>query len=68
SLYLLSKNIASVAERVAGPSQLNVYLKIDIPEPRIIVLKDDLERRDEIAKVKYISPQQGLDDLSQYAG
>ncbi|CSB63516.1 cell division protein FtsX [Vibrio cholerae] len=68
SLYLLSKNIASVAERVAEPSQLSVYLHIDTPEPRIIVLKDDLERRDEIAKVKYISPQQGLDDLSQYAG
>ncbi|MBJ7018729.1 permease-like cell division protein FtsX, partial [Vibrio cholerae] len=68
SLYLLSKNIASVAERVAGPSQLNVYLKIDIPEPRIIVLKDDLERRDEIAQVKYISSQQGLDDLSKYSG
>ncbi|MGL4829669.1 MAG: permease-like cell division protein FtsX [Vibrio sp.] len=68
SLYLLSKNIASVAERVAGPSQLSVYLQTDIAEPRVIVLKDDLERRDEIAKVKYISPQQGLDDLSQYAG
>ncbi|ENO8417525.1 cell division protein FtsX [Vibrio mimicus] len=68
SLYLLSKNIASVAERVAGPSQLSVYLQTDIPEPRVIVLKDDLERRDEVAQVSYISPQQGLDDLSQYAG
>ncbi len=68
SLYLLSKNIASVAERVAEPSQLSVYLHIDTPEPRIIVLNDDLEQRDEIAKVKYITPHQGLDDLSQYAG
>lgn len=68
SLYLLSKNIASVAERVAQPSQLSVYLQIDTPEPRIIVLKDDLERRAEVAHVTYISPQQGLDDLSQSAG
>ncbi|MGL4382055.1 MAG: permease-like cell division protein FtsX [Vibrio sp.] len=68
SLYLLSKNIASVAERVAVPSQLSVYLQTEIPEPRIIVLKDSLERRAEVSLVEYISPQQGLDELSQYAG
>ncbi|QIL85570.1 cell division protein FtsX [Vibrio sp. HDW18] len=68
SLYLLSKNIASVAEPVAVPSQLSVYLQTEIPEPRIIVLKDSLERRAEVSLVEYISPQQGLDELSQYAG
>ncbi|MCE7609718.1 permease-like cell division protein FtsX [Vibrio fluvialis] len=67
-LYLLSKNIASVADNVASPSQISVYIKEGTPEPRIMVLKDQIESRSDVAVVDYISPQQGLDDLSQYAG
>jgi len=67
-LYLLSKNIASVAENVASPSQISVYIKEGTPEPRVMVLKDEIESRDEVAKVEYISPQQGIDDLSQHSG
>ncbi|MCG6213837.1 permease-like cell division protein FtsX [Vibrio furnissii] len=67
-MYLLSKNIASVADNVASPSQISVYMKEGTPEPRIMVLKDQIESRSDVAVVDYISPQQGLDDLSQYAG
>ncbi|NAW68905.1 cell division protein FtsX [Vibrio sp. V27_P1S3P104] len=68
SLYLLTKNIASVAVNVASPSQINLYIQEGTPEPRIMVLKDQIERRSEVATVEYISPQQGLAELSQYAG
>ncbi|MCG3730340.1 permease-like cell division protein FtsX [Vibrio cincinnatiensis] len=68
SLYLLTKNIASVAVNVASPSQINLYIQEGTPEPRIMVLKDLIESRREVATVEYISPQQGLAELSQYAG
>lgn len=68
SLYLAGKNIAQIAENVASPSQLSVYLRDDTPEARIMVLKDKLERWPEVAAIEYISPQQGLSDLSQYSG
>lgn len=67
-LYLLSKNIASVADNVASPSQISVYIQEDTPEPRIMVLKDEIESRAEVDKVEFISPQQGLQDLSQHSG
>ncbi|WP_443083673.1 permease-like cell division protein FtsX [Vibrio sp. HA2012] len=68
SLYLAGKNITQVAQGVASPSQLSVYLKDDTPEARAMVLKDELERWQEVASIEYISSQQGLSDLSQYAG
>lgn len=68
SLYLLSKNVASVANNVASPSQISVYLREGTPEARIMVLKDQIESRSDVAGIDYISSQQGLDELSQYAG
>ncbi|MGC9491537.1 cell division protein FtsX, partial [Vibrio genomosp. F10] len=67
-LYLLGKNIAAVADTAVSPSQISAYLAEQTPEARIMVLKDEIESRDNVAKVDYISSQQGLDDLSQYAG
>lgn len=68
SLYLISKNIAVAANNVATSSQISVYLKEGIPEARVMVLKDDVERINGVRQVDYISPQQGLDDLSQASG
>lgn len=68
SLYLLTKNIASVGVNVTSPSQVSVYLQQGTPESRVMILKDQLESRPDIALVDYISPQQGLAELSQYAG
>ncbi|RJX65268.1 cell division protein FtsX [Vibrio sinensis] len=68
SLYLLGKNIAVVSENVVTPSQVSGYLKEQIPEARVMVLKDQLESMPQVEKVQYISPQQGLADLSQYSG
>ncbi|WP_162063568.1 permease-like cell division protein FtsX [Vibrio taketomensis] len=68
SLYLLGKNVAVATSQVAGPSHISAYIKEQTPEPRIMVLKDELESLSEVASVEYISPQQGLADLSQYSG
>ncbi|SIO96288.1 permease-like cell division protein FtsX [Vibrio spartinae] len=67
-LYLLSKNVASVASHVATPSQISVYLEEGTPEARVMVLKDEIEVRPSVQKVEYISPQQGLAEMSRHAG
>ncbi|WP_394252784.1 permease-like cell division protein FtsX [Vibrio profundi] len=68
SLYLLGKNIGEVAQDVASPSQISAYIEEGIPDARVMVLKDQIESWEQVAVVEYISPQQGLADLSQYSG
>ncbi|WP_260261990.1 permease-like cell division protein FtsX [Vibrio intestinalis] len=68
SLYLLGKNIAVASSDVTSPAQISGYIKQQTPEPRIMVLKDELESLDQVSAVEYISPQQGLADLSEYSG
>lgn len=67
-LYLLGKNITVVAQDVTGSSQVSAYLQEGVPEARIMVLKDEIENWELVADVEYISPQQGLNELSQYSG
>ncbi|MCB5361567.1 cell division protein FtsX [Vibrio lentus] len=67
-LYLLGKNVGEVAKDVTSPSQISAYVEDGIPEPRVIVLKDEIEGWDQVDLVEYISPQQGLADLSKYSG
>ena len=66
--YLVGKNIAKVAQGVTSPSKVSAYLHEGVPEARIMVLKDEVESWDNVANVKYISSQQGLNDLSEYSG
>jgi cell division transport system permease protein len=68
SIYLVGKNIAQIADDVARPSQVSVFLHEQLAEARIMVLKDEIEGWPEVAGVEYISSQQGLSDLSQHAG
>ncbi len=68
SVYLIGKNMAKVAQGVTSSSQINVYIKELTSEARIMVLKDQLESSNNVASVQYISSQQGLSDLSEFAG
>lgn len=68
ALYLLGKNISVASVNVTSPSKVSGYIKEQTPESRIMVLKDKLETMDKVSKVEYISPQQGLEDLSQHSG
>lgn len=67
-LYLLGKNISVAAQDVTGSSQVSAYIEEGMPDARVMVLKDEIERWDVVAGVEYISPQQGLSELSQYSG
>ncbi|GLT19039.1 cell division protein FtsX [Vibrio zhanjiangensis] len=68
ALYLFGKNLSAASVNVTSPSKVSGYLREQTPEARIMVLKDKLETMQQVAEVEYISPQQGLDDLSQYSG
>ena len=68
SLYLLGKNLSAASTKVTSPSQVSAFLKERTPEARVMILKDQIEGMPEVEKVAYISPQQGLEDLSQYSG
>ncbi|TVO33220.1 permease-like cell division protein FtsX [Vibrio algivorus] len=68
TFYTAGKNIATVAEDMNSASQVSVYLKEGTPEARLMVLKDQVETWPEVESVQYISSQQGLEDLSQFAG
>ncbi len=67
-LYLLGKNIAVATSHVTSPAQVSAYLREGVPEARVMVLKDELETQQDVELVEYISPQQGLEHLSQYSG
>lgn len=68
ALYLLGKNLSVASAHVTSPSQISGYIAESTPEARIMILKDNLESMKEVAAVQYISPQQGLNDLSEYSG
>ncbi|OEF26117.1 permease-like cell division protein FtsX [Vibrio rumoiensis] len=68
TFYTAGKNIATAAEDMNSASQMSVYFKEGTPEARLMVLKDQLESWPEVQSIQYISSQQGLDDLSQFAG
>lgn len=68
ALYLLGKNLSVASSHVASPAHISGYIAERTPEARIMVLKDNLESMSEVEAVEYISPQQGLNDLSQYSG
>ncbi len=68
SLFVsIGQNVAGAAEDVASPSQVSAYLVEGMPDARVMVLKDQIETWPLVKEVEYISPQQGLADLSQYA-
>ena len=68
ALYLLGKNLSVASINVISPSKVSAYVREQTPESRIMVLKDKLETMEQVSKVEYISPQQGLEDLSQDSG
>ncbi len=66
--YTAGKNIATLAQDMSSASQVSVYFKEGTPEARLMVLKDEVESWPDVQSVQYISSQQGLEDLSHFAG
>ncbi|MGF1743227.1 permease-like cell division protein FtsX [Vibrio profundum] len=67
-LYLMGKNVALAASDMSSPAQISVYLRVQTPDARAMIVKDEIERWPQVKSIDYISPQQGLADLSHYSG
>jgi cell division transport system permease protein len=67
-LYLLGKNVAVVADKSVNQSSISAYLEVGSPDARALILKDQVETWPEVSSVQYITPQQGLADLSEHSG
>ena len=67
-LYLVGKNIIGLTSNVVGPSQVTAFIKVGVPDARVLVLKDNIESWQQVSRVEYITPAQGLLDLSAHSG
>lgn len=67
-LYLVAKNIIAVNTSVTHQSQVTAFIQEGTPDAKVLVAKDMIETWDEVASVSYITPEQGLVDLSQHSG
>jgi cell division transport system permease protein len=67
-LYLVGKNVAMVADNVTSPAAINAYVEEGSAEAKVILLKDQIERLDQVESVEYVSSQQGIAELSEHAG
>ncbi|UTV27838.1 permease-like cell division protein FtsX [Photobacterium atrarenae] len=68
SFYLLAKNITLVAQAWQSPTQLTVYLAPQLPQSTATQLTEQLAAWPEVEDVRYISPQQGLEEFREQAG
>ncbi|MCP3697612.1 permease-like cell division protein FtsX [Aliivibrio sp. S4TY2] len=68
SMYLVGKNLTIVASKWQAPSQVSLYLQQEVAESKVQDLKSELEGWKEVEAVNYISPQEGLKELSEQSG
>ena len=68
SMYLVGKNLTMVASKWQAPSQVSLYLQQETAESKVKSLQSELEGWKEIDAVQYISPQDGLNELSEHSG
>lgn len=68
TFYLFAKNMALVAQTWHTPTQLTIYLEDGISRVEAEQVRDKLAGWPEISKVRYISPDQGLEEFREQAG
>jgi cell division transport system permease protein len=68
ALRLLVSNAQTATGNFAGAIELSVYLKTDVPLEKARQLAQAAEQRAEVAQVRLISAEQGLEDFRNYSG
>lgn len=64
-LFILLQNFQDLGTSWNGTPTISLYLKNDIPVQEVPVIEKQLTDMPEIAKVKYISPQKGLQEFEK---
>jgi len=65
-LYVLLQNAQKLTERWHEGGQISIYLKNDVDRAAGQKIAQSLERRQDVNKATYISPEAGLKDFSKY--
>ncbi len=65
---LLMSNVQVLARGLDGIPRISLYLQLDLGESRRLELQQQLQAQPGIDSVRYISPQQALDDFQQSSG
>jgi cell division transport system permease protein len=68
TMYLVGKNLTIVASKWQAPSQVSLYLQQNVAESKVLELKTELDGWEEVEAIQYISPQEGLKELSEHSG
>jgi cell division transport system permease protein len=68
ALRLLVTNAQTATGNFAGAIELSVYLKTDVPLAKAQQLAAAAQQRADVAQVRLISAEQGLEDFRNYSG
>lgn len=67
-LYALLQNGQGLAQQWNHDPTISLYLKPALQSDETLALTDQLKQRNDIADVRYISPEEGLKELQQQSG
>ena len=68
TLYIAFSNVQTLGESWEGSSQISVFLRPEISDTRAEEMRARLASRNDIAKVVYVSPAQGLAEFKAQSG
>ncbi len=63
ALFVLLQNVKALSHNIAAESQISLYLNLNTTPTQVQTLLSKLRQQNNIADVKYISPDQGLAQL-----
>lgn len=68
TLYLLVNNLQNLGQNWDGGAGISVFLNAEITDVQVMTLSRQLEQRETVASVSYISPQQAMQEFRQLSG
>lgn len=68
TLYILLQNVQSLSHGWTDNAQITLFLKQDVTPSQVQVLQQQLNLQNDISKVTYISPEQGLKQFEHESG
>jgi len=68
ALMVILKNAESVTAQWQNGTQITLYLQKGISEPEIQALQDRIRQNGQVESVRYISPEQGMNEFKTLSG
>ena len=68
TFYLILKNAELVSAQWQAGTQITLYLRKDTSESASLALVERIRKMPDVADVRYVSPQQGLDEFNKLSG